>query len=87
MPLPLPCRFGVVYPDATGGLPIKSKYVQLLLRRGRHQPKPVGSLFLFSAFWVPPSERYRSVMFHLHQERDGFIRFAGERDYRPGEDV
>ena len=26
-PVPLPCRFGVVYPDATGGLPIKSEYV------------------------------------------------------------
>jgi hypothetical protein len=26
-------------------------------------------------------------MFQLHQERDGFIRFAGERDYRLGEDV
>jgi len=26
-------------------------------------------------------------MFQLHQERDGFIRFAGERNYRPGEGV
>jgi len=26
-------------------------------------------------------------MFQLHQERDGFIRFAGERNYRLGEDV
>jgi hypothetical protein len=26
-----PCRFGDVYADATGGLPIKSEYVRLLL--------------------------------------------------------
>lgn len=26
-------------------------------------------------------------MFHLHQERDGFIQFASERNYRLGEDV